>query len=114
MFDPSWYDFYVGESRILFAGDIDEDAFEIYYLPCLVQLNDQDEYIDSAFCQVKRHQVRIFGLVDIPAESQLTITLVDIRNPEADTPLKFLVAIMDRGDIYFSNFWDRVVYSMTY
>lgn len=71
-FDVTEFDFYVGDSDIWYEGDLDEDDFEIYYIPCLVSLGDADP-LDEASCWTKRHTVRVNPGVVVAVGTVVTI-----------------------------------------
>jgi hypothetical protein len=91
------YDFYVGESDVWYEGEVDDDGFDVYYIPCYVQIDNSEDFVPGAYCYTKRHQVRVGLNTAVPSLSKISITLVGIRNPNAET-LEYTIALMDYYD----------------
>lgn len=109
-FDSTHYDYYVGDAEIWFEGDLDEDGHEIYYIPCIVWL-DEDDPLQSPVCWTKRHSIRVSVGVDISSDSVVNIRFVGIRNPKPSTALTYYITVMDEGETdEYDHTWERVDY----
>lgn len=93
-FPYEYYDYYVGDSSIYYAGKKDLDDFEIYYIPCHVQIENSNSYVGNSECTTKRHSVRVKLGATVASQQDVSITIVGIRNPNADS-LEFTIAVMD-------------------
>lgn len=91
-----------------FKGDIDEDGFEVQYMPCLVQIDDGDDYVETAVCWSKRHKVYVYSGFLVNQNSMVTITLLGIRNPDTRDHMNFQVAVMDVGTQWGDEAWERI------
>lgn len=92
------YDFYVGEAAKWFEGELDEDDLEVYYLPCIVQVDDGTPS-GTATCMASRHTIRIRTGTVIPVGSTANIKIAAIRNPDVDEALEYVVAVMRDGKV---------------
>lgn len=98
-FNSQEYDYYIGESQITYPGDLDEDGFEVYYMPCLVQVDGEDFYSASSYCTTKRYTVRVYLGLPLSSKKEVVVTLVGIRNPDTTNTLTYTMAFMN----YLSN-----------
>lgn len=103
-FPYEYYDYYVGTVDKRYPGRADSDNQDMWFIPCHVQIDNSQNYVSGAECYAKRHTVRVILNTDVSVNSDVSITIVGIRNPNVDT-LEFTMAVMNRYD---SNNVDQV------
>lgn len=63
-----------------------------------MKVGTEESYVSGAYCTTKRHTVRVVIGTTVSSNSELTVTLVGIRNPDTEQELTYTMAVMDYYD----------------
>lgn len=67
----------------------------MWFIPCFVQIDNNQDYVAGAECYTKRHSVRVILNTEVANLQTVSITIIGITNPEIDN-LEYTIAVMDK------------------